>query len=561
MTTMARPVSVPASRTVPAPAGRRLTRSACAPTVDLLARHLTAIGVVPGDRVLLLGENDPGYLTAMLALIRLDVSLVLVDARQTAAESVGVVGRAGVRWALLGSTADLADTGRALTAVLGVDRVRGYDELIAAGEEGVDDTAGPASAGAVEWARSGDRAGAGESAGLVGGPAGPFGAWAARRDAALLWSSGTTGRPKGVVRSARSLIANTLVTMRVMGYRPDDVLFPLLPFSHQYGMSLVLIWWLTGCSLLVAPYRRLADALDSVREHRVTAVDAAPPTYHALLGLLERRPATRAGLASVRMWCVGGAPLPPALADRFAAELGAPLLDGYGLSEVGNVALATADNPVGCGKPLPGVSVRIAEPAGSTGGGAGGSAGGGGAPPPPGSPDRSGAAGGYGEVQVRSAGLMEGYLDEEGRLRPVPDGWFGTGDLGRLDEDGNLHVVGRHRAVHRMGYTLYPESIQRQAEACGAPICLVSVDDERRGCQLVLFVEDPQARPTGYWRDRIDALLASYERPNAIEVLPRLPVGSTGKVDRAQLTELAARRRGTVRRDPPAATRHNQEDL
>jgi acyl-CoA synthetase (AMP-forming)/AMP-acid ligase II len=142
----------------------------------------------------------------------------------------------------------------------------------------------------------------------------------------------------------------------------------------------------------------------------------------------------------------------------------------------------------------------------------------------------------------------------------VPDGWFGTGDLGRLDEDGNLHVVGRHRAVHRMGYTLYPESIQRQAEACGAPICLVSVDDERRGCQLVLFVEDPQARPTGYWRDRIDALLASYERPNAIEVLPRLPVGSTGKVDRAHLTELAARRRGPTRRDPKAATPHNQED-
>jgi acyl-CoA synthetase (AMP-forming)/AMP-acid ligase II len=542
MTTMARPASVVAGRPVPAAVGRRLTRAACAPAVDLLARQLTGIGVLPGDRVLLLGENDPGYLTAMLALIRLDVSLVLVDARQTAAESVGVVGRAKVRWVLLGSTADLADTGRALTVVLGTDRVLGYDELIAAAGEAAVDPVGPGHPGGPGYPGGVGHPGGPVDPGHADGPAGPFGAWAARRDAALLWSSGTTGRPKGVVRSGRSLIANTLVTMRVMGYRPDDVLFPLLPFSHQYGMSLVLIWWLTGCSLLVAPYRRLADALDSVREHRVTAVDAAPPTYHALLGLLERRPATRAGLASVRMWCVGGAPLPPALADRFAAELGTPLLDGYGLSEVGNVALATADNPVGCGMPLPGVSVRIAEPAADPGGGA------------------ARNAGGYGEVQVRSAGLMEGYLDEHGRLRPVPDGWFGTGDLGRLDEAGNLHVVGRHRAVHRMGYTLYPESIQRQAEACGAPICLVSVDDERRGCQLVLFVEDPQARPTGYWRDRIDTLLASYERPNAIEVLPRLPVGSTGKVDRAHLTELAARRRGTARRDPQAATRHNQED-
>lgn len=495
--------------------GRRLSRTACLPAVGQLVRNLRAAGVRPGDRVLLLGENDAGYLIAMLALIGLDASLVLADTRQTAAETDGVADRARVRWALLGGDDDLAPARRALVARLGADRVIPYDTAMTAVVPNAEGR--PAGGPAPDAVTAGDAVGA-------------FGAWCERRDAAVLWSSGTTGRPKGVVRSGRSLITNTLATMRVMGYRPDDVLFPLLPFSHQYGMSLVLIWWLTGCSLVVAPYRRLTDAVAAIAAHGVTTVDAAPPTYHALLGLLDRRPTALAGLHGVRLWCVGGAPLPAALATRFADTVGAPLLDGYGLSELGNVALTTVQNITGCGRPVPGVEVRIAAlPAGP--GDGGGTLG----------PDDR-----YGEIQVRSPGLLEGYLDEESRLLPVPRGWFGTGDLGRLDAAGNVHVVGRLRAVHRMGYTLYPESIQRQAEACGAPICLVSVDDERRGCQLVLFVEDPELRGTGYWRPRIDALLAGYERPNAIEVLPRLPVGATGKVDRAQLTQLAARRRGAV---------------
>src|SRR5690606_16524284 len=122
-----------------------------------------------------------------------------------------------------------------------------------------------------------------------------------------------------------------------------------------------------------------------------------------------------------------------------------------------------------------------------------------------------------GRVLVHSPALMTGYLDEHGTLRPPAPGWFDTGDVGFFDAAGNLHVTGRHLAVHRMGYTLYPESIERQAAACGAPVCVVGVDDERRGSRLVLFVEDPAQRGVAYWRRRIDPLLAAYERPDAIE--------------------------------------------
>lgn len=477
--------------------GPVLTPAACAPAVAGLATALRARGVAAGDRVLLLGENGPGFVVGLLALVTLDASVVLADCRQTPAEAAAVAGRARARWALLGDGAGAAQRA-ALAAALGTGRVLDDDRAPA--------PVPPAGAGLCD-----------PSGLLLSGP------WRRRADAAVLWSSGTTGAPKGVVRSGESLVANTLATAEVMRYRGADTLVPLLPFSHQYGMSLLLLWWLTGCSLLVAPYRRLAEATRAIAGRNATIVDAPPPTYHALLELLDRRPELAAGLDQVRMWCVGGAPLPPALADRFAATLGAPLLDGYGLSELGNVALATLDNPGGCGRPLPGVRVRIG--------------------------DLPGAPPGLGQVLVDTPARMTGYLDEQGDLVPAPRGWFATGDLGYLDAAGNLRVTGRHAAVHRMGYTLYPESIARQAAGCGAPVCVVGVDDDRRGARLVLFLADPRQRPAGYWRERLDALLPPYERPDLVEVLTELPLGGTGKVDRARLRDLA---HGLVRSRRPA---------
>lgn len=468
--------------------GHRLTPVDCGRTAARLATTLRRHGVASGDRVLLLGDNSPEYVAALLALVSLDASLVLADARQTPAETRAVAARARARWALVGSGAQLAPSREALVAMLGHTRVLLLEEA----------------------ARGQD---AGDLRIDVDGP------WRRRADAAVLWSSGTTGQPKGVVRSGESLLGNTRSTARAMGYRADDVLFPLLPFSHQYGMSLVLLWWLSGCSLVVAPYRGLAHAIRAIAAHRVTVVDAPPPTYYALLESLESSPALRAEVQRVRMWCVGGAPLPTSLADRFVATIGAPLLDGYGLSELGNVALATLDNPVGCGRPIDGVRIRIAD-----------------LPATPGQPHR------LGRVLVDSPALMTGYLDESGALRPPPPGWFDTGDLGYVDSAGNLHVTGRHQAIHRMGYTLYPESIQAQAAACGAPVCVIGVADERRGSKLVLFVEDPQVRGVAYWRRRIDPLLAAYERPDVIEVCPALPIGRSGKVNRAILTQLMTRR-------------------
>ncbi|MGV9776836.1 class I adenylate-forming enzyme family protein [Streptosporangium sp. NPDC003464] len=445
-----------------------------------VAARLAGQGLRAGDRVLLTGENSAGFVTALLALCHLDVSIVLADPQLTAEQLERITRVAEVRWAVAGATAarpplppssilDLEVTGRPPGAL-------------------------PEPSGRISLER-----------------------WEQRRDAVVMWSSGTTGDPKAVVKSGHAVMENSRVTARVMGYRPDDVLAPLLPFSHQYGMSLLLIWWLTGCGLLVAPYRRLEQALTAMAESGATIVDGSPPTYHGMLTLFARTPALLESLRGVRMWCVGGAPLHRSLAAHFRTTTGHDLLDGYGMTETGNIALTVPGRTEGCGAPLPGVEVRVLGEDGT--------------PVPAGSP---------GEVTVRTPGRLEGYLREDGGLEPCAETWFRTRDLGQIDDGGRLHVFGRMNAVHRMGHTLYPEYLERRAEECGAPVKVVALDDERAGSVLVFFVRDV-TDDERVWRSRFRSYLAAYERPNAVVTVPDFPVNRNGKVDVAALRESAVR--------------------
>ncbi|GII02785.1 class I adenylate-forming enzyme family protein [Planobispora takensis] len=446
-----------------------------------LAARLARQGVRPGERVLLTGENSSSFVAALLALCHLDVSIVLAAPQLAADQLAHMTRTANVRWAVAGATAD----GIPLpgSAVL---------DLTAPAAPDPADPADPAAAGTIVLDR-----------------------WESRADAVVMWSSGTTGAPKSVVKSGRAVLENSRVTAAHMGYTRDDVLAPLLPFSHQYGMSLLLIWWLTGCGLLVAPYRRLEPALTAIAESGATVVDGTPPTYHGMLTLFARNPAHLDGLRKVRMWCVGGAPLNRPLAERFRDATGQPLLDGYGMTETGNIALALPDLAEGCGRPLPGVEVRVR------------------------ASDEDAGEGEVGEVEVRTPGRLEGYLRPDGSLAPYDEPWFRTRDLGRIDGNGVLHVYGRMNAVHRLGHTLYPEYLERRAEECGAPVKVVALDDERAGAVLVFFVQDA-VHDERVWRGRLRACLASYERPNAVVTLPEFPVNRNGKVDVNALKELAA---------------------
>ncbi|AUG75258.1 hypothetical protein CFP65_0283 [Kitasatospora sp. MMS16-BH015] len=447
-----------------------------------LAAVLRETGVRAGERVLLKTDNSPSMVTALLALMHLDVSIVLLDDRQTGVECARAATLTKAPWAVSREPETVAPHTRTLPIELGPEQSR-QPELV---DEKLD-----------------------------------FTAWEGRTDALITWSSGSTGLPKGIVRSGRALLDDLERSRERMGYQASDVMLPLVPFSHFYGLTLVLTWWRLGCTLIVTPTNRLDQALKLGFENGATVVDATPSTLHSILNLTERRPQLLVELTTVRLWCVGGAPLSSTFAARFATTFGLPVLDGYGSNEAGNIALASPENPDGCGQPLAGVEVTIVDADG-----------------------RPVPIGNTGEIIVRSPAMMVGYLAEDGSIARSGDGAYRTQDLGYWDTKGNLYVVGRKYAVHRLGHTLYPESIERRAEACGRPVKIVALDDERRGCQLVFVVADPDGAGAQQWRREIDALLPSYEQPNKVLVVEQFPLNANGKPDMVELRRLAGEASG-----------------
>ncbi|MET9800389.1 class I adenylate-forming enzyme family protein [Streptomyces sp. NPDC006368] len=453
------------------------TRSQLQGTALRVADVLREHGVRPGDRVVLKAGNSAGFVAVLLGLMHRGASVALLDQRQRTEDSGRAAEQARARLAVVDDDAP---------PVPGPGRLYVYELLAAAAERRPAD----------EQIR--------------------FDRWERLPDALIAWSSGSTGEPKGTVKSGRSVLRNVRRTIEFMGYRADDVFLPLLPFSHQYGLSILLAAWLADASLVVAPYRRLDRAVRMAGQAGVTVVDATPATHRSLINLVERRPELALDLASVRMYCTGGAPLDRAAADQFAKTFQLPLLDGYGSTEMGNIAAATPDNPVGAGRLFHGVEVLITDDDA--------------VPLPPGA---------VGELRIRTPDSFSGYLSPGGEVIPERPEWYRPGDLGTLDGAGNLFVLGRKSAVHRMGYTLYPDIIERKAAECGAPLKIVPLPDERLGSRLVFLVEDPRGGMPQYWRERICELLPTYEQPNRVVVVEKFPLNHNGKTDPRRMLRLA----------------------
>jgi acyl-CoA synthetase (AMP-forming)/AMP-acid ligase II len=384
----------------------------------------------------------------------------------------------------------------------------------------------------------------------------------------LQHSSGTTGLHKGVMLSHGAVMRHAAAYREALALGGDEIFASWLPLYHDMGLIACFVTPLIeGLTLIwMSPFEWVANPallLHAIHGHRATHVWL--PNF-AFSFLAQR---TREARGAFDLSCLKAAvncsePVTVEAMDAFAARFADDRLSPgalqpcYAMAEtVFGVATATGSEgsrrrrvlrstwhdehaariaPDGTpddqtvvhasnGRPLSGCEVKI----GGLDGGA----------------QALGPAQ-AGRVLVKAPFLFDGYYRRPDLNADLfVDGYFDTGDLGYLDEAGNLHVTGRHQAVHRMGYTLYPESIQRQAAECGAPVCVIGVADERRGSRLVLFVEDPARREVAYWRRRIDPLLAAYERPDVIEVWPKLPIGRSGKVDRARLTHSLTRREDT----------------
>ena len=431
----------------------------------------------PGDRVLLAARSGLGFARCYLGALRAGAVVVLANPGYTAPELAHLVADSGASIAF-------ADSGPAdLLAGLPTPPLT------------VDPAAVPAGPSA--------------STAIVPGP----------DDAALLaYTSGTTGRPKAVPLTHRQLLTSIRVAMAAWGWREDDVLAHALPLFHQHGLSGVHAVLAAGGTAHIRSRFTPADLAATVRRRRASVLFAVPTMYQALLD--HERDHGRL-LAEVRLAVCGSAPLTPHLAKRLTTELGRTPLVRYGLTETGlNVSHTLAGpRPGSVGIPLPGVLVRMW--AGS-------------AQAPPGED---------GEIQVRGPHVFHGYSGNPSATAEsfTPDGWFRTGDIGRLDPGaGDLVIRGRIKEmIITGGLNVYPREVETVLEEhpSVAEAAVAGVAHPHWGEQVTAWVI---LRP-GHMFDEAALIaharsaLAGYKCPKRVYLLTALPRTPLGKLQRSAL--------------------------
>jgi long-chain acyl-CoA synthetase len=343
--------------------------------------------------------------------------------------------------------------------------------------------------------------------------------------AVLLYTGGTTGEPRGVMHTHRSLVANALQISAWLGVqRGRERLLCAIPFSHAYGMTACMnVSVALAATMVLLPTFEIQNVLHAIRRERPTLFPGVPPMYAAIA---EASDARRYGLSSLRACISGAAPLPVEVQEGFERVTRARLVEGYGLTEAGPVThanpLSGGDRPGYIGLPLPSTEAKIVDLESSA----------------------ELPAGQIGELLVRGPQLMRGYWNRphETAEALTEDGWLRTGDVARMAEDGFFQVIERKKEMIVAGpYNIYPRDIEEalyehpkivEAAVAGVP-------DERGQQELKAFVvlrrgERADADEIlAFLRDRLSA----YKIPGAVEFLDALPRSFIGKVLRRVLVE------------------------
>ncbi len=338
--------------------------------------------------------------------------------------------------------------------------------------------------------------------------------------AVVLYTSGTTGRPKGAELTHANLLSNTRAAAGLVDLGPDTVALVTLPMFHAFGMTVMHNAVLSvGGSLVLLPRFHPATAIQLMHRHRVTFLGGVPTMFMALLDA----DSSQCDLSALR-WCVsGGAPMPAPVMTEFEARFGVTLLEGYGLSETSPAVSFTVPDrprtPGSIGYPLPGVDVRLVDERGWV----------------VTRPDTPG------EIQVQGPNVMKGYWrNPQATAEAIVDGWFHTGDIGMTDADGALRIVDRKKdLIIRSGFNVYPREVEGvlHLHPAVALAAVVGVPDALRGEEVKAVVTlKPGATATP---QEIVAFcrihLAAYKYPRVVEVRDSLPLGPTGKVLKSAL--------------------------
>jgi acyl-CoA synthetase (AMP-forming)/AMP-acid ligase II len=464
-----------------------------------LAHGLVALGARPGERLAWCGANSPEVLVVLHGARKAGLVAVPVAYRFTVAEMRHVVGDSGAGIVLT----DAEQAGRVVEACAGAPGVRHVVVF-----------RGPPPPGALRWT---DVA----AAGSADPPALPDGA-----GAAMLYTSGTTGRPKGALRPPPDP-AVTAALVRTLRLRPGaEVHLTTGPLYHSGPLAWAMLNHVLGATAVLMRRFDAARWLDLVREHRVTNTFTAPTPLKRVVALPDDVIA-RADLSSMRSLVVNAAPVPFALKQEIVARLGDGFLfEVYGSTELGVDAVLEPEDqlrkPGSCGRALPGVELRVAGADGE--------------PQPPGMPGR---------LLVRTPSGFSGY---HGHAEPVADadGWQSVGDVAHLDDEGYLHIRDRGGdLVISGGMNVYPAEVEAVLHAhpdvLDAAVFGMPSSEWGETVHAVVVPRPGRRIDLTALDTHVAERLAAYKRPRSWEVRAELPRTESGKLLKRVLREEARR--------------------
>jgi acyl-CoA synthetase (AMP-forming)/AMP-acid ligase II len=457
---------------------------------------LAAMGVRPGDRVMIVCENCRAMAAILLAAAELGAWSVLVNAHLSAREVDTIRDHCGAR--LLVYTTKVSPRA--------TEHAKRHNATI--GEVG---DLGPIGVGSLNEHTEPE----------------PLGDDVANRVAALIYTSGTTGVPKGVMLTHRGLLFLAAGSARIRSLNPQDRVYGVLPMSHAVGLAVVLLGTLlSGATLYVVPRFDPLSAPVLLVKDQLTIFLGVPAMFLQLLQYAKLRGLKSMNCPSLRIISSSGAPLQPSIKSAVESLFGLTLHNGYGVTECSpTIAQTRVDEPrtdTSVGRVFPGVEVKLI---GSDG-----------------NPVQDGEVG---ELRVRGPNVMKGYYRAPEETEAVIDreGWFNTRDLARM-EDGNLFIVGRTKdLIVHLGLNVYPAEVEVVLNGHPAVVRSAVVGHSVEGDEeIIAFVQlSPGIELAAYeLAEYAASRLATYKRPTRIIFVPDMPLTPTGKVIKGELAKQLA---------------------
>jgi long-chain acyl-CoA synthetase len=460
-------------------------------------RWLLDSGVLPGDRVMIVGENCRAFVAILLALASLDAWSALVSARLSEREVDEIRAHCGPRRVVYTTSVSPHAREHAKRHGATIQEVASLGAIaLGSLDEGVEPESIPSDV--------------------------------AQRVAALIYTSGTTGVPKAVMLTHRNLLFVAAVSAKIRSLTPDDRLYGVLPMSHSVGLSVLLLGaLLSGSTLYLAPRFDPSAALAALQNEHLTVVLGAPSMFSLLVDFARLKGFGSLKFPDLRIISSSGAPLQSTIKSQVESMFGLELHNGYGVTEcspnISQAKVGEHHTDTSVGQVLPGVEVQLV-----------------------GADDKPVADGEVGELRVRGPNVMKGYYraPEETAAALNQEGWFNTRDLARL-ENGYLFIVGRTKElIVRFGLNVYPAEVEAVLNAHPAversAVIGRCVEGREGGEEIIAFVQLlPSSLTSEAELEKHSARhLAPYKRPSQIILLSSMPLTPTGKIVKGDLAKM-----------------------